>query len=88
MNLLCIGDVRMAGKDLCAAWGEILLGSAGTGEGFLGTSCLADSSEVYCGIQPQLYHFKRFTLSSVFSHFNSDGMLRKIREGCCALTQH
>lgn len=78
----------MAGKGLCSAQGEILLGSARTGEGFLRTSCLADPSEVCCGIQPQLYHFKRLPLSSVFSHLNSDGMLGKIRGGCCAFIQH
>lgn len=48
---------------------------------------VANSTEMYCGIQPQLYYFTRTTFSSAFSQIKSNGLLRKIREGCCALAQ-
>lgn len=49
---------------------------------------VAVSSEVYCGIQPQMYHFKRITSISAVSHIKRDALLSKIREGHCALTLH
>lgn len=56
----------MAGENLHAGQGEILFGSVS--QAFCVTdSCLANFSELYCEIQPQLHYFKGLSAQSVMA---------------------